>query len=89
MLTWIRRWWRHDVDVAHLEDFNDRMLADIGLSRHEIAHRVYGYEERWRLASTGRGVPATRSAERPLPGLPQPKCKSAGQREHDTHGAGS
>jgi len=65
MLTWIRRWWRHDVDVAHLGDFNDRMLADIGLSRHEIAHRVYGYEERWRLASTGRGVPATRSAERP------------------------
>ncbi len=33
MLAWIRRWWRHDVDVAHLEDFNDRMLADIGLTR--------------------------------------------------------
>ena len=90
MLTWIRRWWRHDVDVAHLGDFNDRMLADIGLSRHEIAHRVYGYEERWRLASRGGGAcrpPGPPNA--PLPDWPQPKCESAGQREHDTHGAGS
>lgn len=59
MLRRIRSWWRHEVNVAHLEAFNDRMLADIGLCRHEIAHRVYGYEERWRLAASGRGLSQT------------------------------
>ncbi len=64
MLEWIRRWWRHDGDVAHLEDFSDRMLADIGLCRHEIAHRVYGYEERWKLDSAGRDAPTARHSVR-------------------------
>ncbi len=65
MLTWLRHWWRHDADVAHLENFNDRMLADIGLARHDIPHRVYGYEERWKLASTGRGGPDARPPSTP------------------------
>lgn len=71
MLGWFRRRWKHEVNVAHLENFNDRMLADIGLRRHEIAHRVYGYEERWKFDSLGRaaGAPVQASADKAIRGI--------------------
>jgi len=45
-ITWLRTAWRHRRDVEVLSSFDDRMLADIGLSRADLRDAMAG--PRWR-----------------------------------------
>jgi uncharacterized protein YjiS (DUF1127 family) len=51
LVEWLAAWWRLQNDIRSLQIFSDRMLADIGVSRHDVD----------RLVRNGRPSPAWRT----------------------------
>jgi uncharacterized protein YjiS (DUF1127 family) len=51
LVEWLAAWWRLQNDIRSLQIFSDRMLADIGVSRHDVD----------RLVRNGRPAPAWRT----------------------------
>jgi uncharacterized protein YjiS (DUF1127 family) len=46
VIAWLRRWRRYDVSIRELSRLGDRELADIGISRSDIARIAWESADR-------------------------------------------
>jgi uncharacterized protein YjiS (DUF1127 family) len=58
----VARWERRRATIRALSSLDDRMLADIGISRNEIRQVVLGRLPRRRVETVGASMPASASA---------------------------